>query len=466
MNCPECGRVNNENNRFCIYCGADMNQNHHSYGESIVNAKKIAKKTVSLTKEKEIPAAKSATQRVAPILKKYRVAIICVAAVVLAISLFFGICSSLSKPERVVKQYFNAMIAGDYEKAYNYLNVGENEFITKESFIKYIKSSQIDYSNISDFEIKDIKDNSNNNDHNSGSLFENHGGFSYDEENDENNSENLITDFKKDFKVACVTSADETYQSFVISAYKQDKNFMLFFPSYKVAAKELIGNYSIIAPSDFVVKVDGIKLNGKPTGDSDTLGLVYSTGSIFRGEHELTLEHPLIETYKDTIYIGDSSYDDDDIASISSLRMNPTAKKEVFETGKALLNKLINGALAGKAFDSLKIDCVNNNEQLDKIRDAYESFSRNIKSSDGKTGLQKVTITNVTDRSEQKNISSEAFYTCKLEYEYKYVRTYEDYWDDEIVSTDGQSISQSYLVFKYENGKWLLYNIDKIILSY
>ena len=112
MFCPECGKKNLSEAKFCEHCGA-----------KIVDDTKVIK-------EKKPKKDKK------PMSKKNKIIISIIIVLCVILTIVGLILSNNYKPSKVALEYFTALMENDTDKLYDYISVPENEFTTKEMFKK------------------------------------------------------------------------------------------------------------------------------------------------------------------------------------------------------------------------------------------------------------------------------------------------------------------------------------------
>lgn len=67
-----------------------------------------------------------------------------------------GVGSSITNPQNVVQEYFNAWIEEDYAKMFSCLNLEKTEFLNPETFEKYLQTTgKYLGQHLSSFEVKE-----------------------------------------------------------------------------------------------------------------------------------------------------------------------------------------------------------------------------------------------------------------------------------------------------------------------
>ena len=117
MYCGECGTKNEKDAKFCENCGAALEQEEE---------KKEGKREKKPAAKARKPISKS---------KKILIGVIC-AVVVLLIVGFLVLKNSVS-PNAVANAYFKAFADQDLDTMYQYSDLDDSEFTTKDRFIEY-----------------------------------------------------------------------------------------------------------------------------------------------------------------------------------------------------------------------------------------------------------------------------------------------------------------------------------------
>ncbi len=271
MRCPECGRENKNEAKYCRVCGQDLTviNTLETEPEELIQAE--VKVTESVKADESVKANESgkANSR-----KSVTVVISVLGAVLLlAIAGYFIGNNVVFSPDKFVKEYVTAIVDQDWSKAYSYLNAEEidSPFITEDKFIDLCSASD---NKIVDYTMTDV---SNGN--------------------------------KKSYLIKCVRYNDEE-DSFKINLKKQNKSNLLFFDSYKISLNDYATNeYSVYIPNGTVLSVDGKTIDKRyrtaSTKDYDLYTLPY----VFYGKHDILVTGYNYNDYQDVIYVyGQDSY--------------------------------------------------------------------------------------------------------------------------------------------------------------
>ena len=262
MFCPECGKFNPDENQVCQYCNSLLIDNSAP---------------VSTEQSAEAPAPQTAGEgsndvvlnipkldlaKAKSFFMKNKFIIIPILAVVIAFIIFVSVGSSMSSPEKVVRNYYNALVNGEYEDMYDYIALPEGDFTTKENFVKHMKAINKDDNSLpkqTDFRVEEIRDNINN--------FEN--GMSASTEKEKNDSP------LKKYTVTFYDKSTGATDSYTVTLIEQDTKKLLFFKDYKVSSAGLIvKNVQFEIAGDAQIKIDGKTLkNPKKNEDGKVCGI-------------------------------------------------------------------------------------------------------------------------------------------------------------------------------------------------
>lgn len=476
MFCPNCGTNCKEGATFCGNCGFALNAN-----QTQANAQPVANPAPQATEATPVqqaapvqpvapvqPAAPAApkssfdfkkllNETILPFIKKFKVALIAVAALIVAIIAFCIIGSSVSNPENVVEDYIEGLKSSDWEAVYDTLAVEESEFVNYDLFVKYQENQTTNYSDITNYTVTDYNEKISD----AANKLSNYFGL---DEYTSDATESLSDGFVKTYTVTYVTKNSSYEKTMTINLVKQEEKTWLFYPTYKVSTEDIIGSHSVRTYEDATVTIDGVKVTEVEQDDSysDNSGIVkYTVPAMFRGSHEVKVSHPLCEDYTTNITV--SSYSDTTSAT-NVLVIKDSVKSTLAKTSEDSIKKIINGIMSGKTFDSLGITCTKESENLTDIKNKYSSISSYLKKDDG-TGLKKITLTEFTDGSSQTKLSSDGTYSCFTRFSYSYTETYKS-WNGDVIESSGDNTGYMYLDYVYENGNWVLEEIGTYRIYY
>lgn len=265
MFCPKCGTKNKHDDSFCVSCNAELIDNQSAVCQPTQKAVPIQikqeplKAKVSLVvKIKQLPA-------IAKILPIILVSLVIVGVV------FFNIGASMTKPESIVKGYFNAIVKEDWKKALGFLLVEKSDFINEDSFADMIKEDE--NHGISNFEIiEELTSDS---------------------------------DLTKSYIVGYVLKGQSSPQTQTITLVKQNKKRFLVFNDYRISADNMVAtDYQIQTLEDASVYVNDIQLIADNGVESDSL-VTYTIPNIFFGLYALRIEHPEYKTHDAQLRIAE-----------------------------------------------------------------------------------------------------------------------------------------------------------------
>lgn len=423
MFCPECGKSNPDGLKNCQYCNAELIDNSPPSIPGVDVTKYVGKiKSVnyrsffqSLNKKKKI--------------------IIPIGIILILIIVFFVVASTLSSPERLVKSYFECYIDQDYQKMYSYLSVSENDFINQETFEKYMsENSGLDASEITDYDVSSLDLGIYGNDR----LYE----------------------------VSYVIDGSNYEESFIVNLVKQSGKQWLFFDKYKVDFQDAMHkDYTIYAPSNLTVEVDGIAVKGTPVQDSPNESY-YTIDSIFGGNHIIKISGAMINEINDEVYIAsdnsDSSYNDysDYYGSNSydveyfNFEINDTEYQNLIKSAQTLPNTIYGGAISGKTADQLGIAISATNDSFTNL---YKNISNNVKNPS--YGIKSISFSNFrSDFDNSLQFTSDGFqYSFRLVFDSDYVQN--DSFTNQPVNRKATNCRANF-TYAYEDGEWKLASLS------
>lgn len=459
MFCSNCGAQLPDDAEFCSNCGqkiepapasepaSDAAAKAEAAMDKVGNAAEIAADKVGAAAEiaaqKAGAAAGAAVAKTSnffqskflPGVKKYLKWIIVGVVVILAIVAFFVTGSVMSNPGNVVTSFLSNLANNNYAAAFDQLNVEESEFVNGDTFAQYISEQETDFSEYRNYRVLPYND---------------YVRLQADEYGDGST-------------LSYVAVAPDDSDGLQFTLVKQDSNFLLFWPTYKIDTEGMLADATIYTLPDSTVAIDGINVPAG-TADEDTPdGCVpYTVPALLGGDHTLTITNPLAEDYESDISVY-SGY----TRTVSDLTRSEEVIQGRFEASQELLPTLVNGAIANTAFDDLGIAVTSDSSALADIKEAYDDLLADLHDDDG-TGLKSITFTDFEDTSYYDELDSDLTYGSRVRFRYDYVATVRDDGTDQLVDeastyTHSSTLSVEYA---YENGSWVLSGLNSLHISY
>lgn len=377
MFCPKCGKKNKEEAQFCEFCG-----------EKIVEESKV----VLPSKPKK------------PLSKKNKIIIVVVVALVLILGGGGIILSDNYTPSKVAEGYFVALMNDDTNKLYDYIDIPNNEFTSKEIFNKVVDNDDKDLVN---YQVV-------------GEQVSNNG-------------------LSAQVKISYTLEGRQTPLEKTIYLVKDKKNKMLIFDNWKISegSSLLEEDYEITVFKGSTLKLEGVEVSSKYKKDSDTAKYdTYVIPALFKGDYnaQLTLENGLTTEAK----IDVSGYS----STINTFELSDKDEKSLENSIKDNVAKLYKSAIDSKSFGDIKKDFEYKDSDLSDLEDAYDSFAKSIKNNE----LKSYEITDLD--IDRLSITEDGYLYVTVSLEYKY--SVKDYFSEDIVSKSDDDTA--YLTFDYDNG--------------
>ena len=479
MFCSKCGTQLPDDAEFCSNCGQKVEDTASesasasqptptsapqpespSAGNTAAKAEAAADKigaAAGVAAEKAGAAAEVAMAKTSnffktkflPGVKKYLKWIILGAVIVVAIIAFFVTGNVMSNPANVVTGFVSNMANGNYAAAFSQLDVEESEFINGDLFAQYISEEGTDYSEYRNYRVMTYNDYVRQ----QASQYGLDGMLdSYLEEESSDGS-----------TLTYVAVAPDNSDGLTFTLNKQDSNFLLFWPTYKIDAADMLADATIYTLSGSTVTIDGISVPAGQADEDTPEGCApYTVPSLLSGDHDLMITNPLTEDYETeiSVYAGYTRTVDD-------LTLSEEMIQDRFIASQELVKTLVNGAIANTAFDDLGVAVTSDSEALADIKESYDDLLADLHDDDG-TGLKSITFTDFEDTSYYDDLGSDLTYDSRIRFRYDYVATVKDYGTDQLkdeASTYTHSSTFS-VEYTYENGSWVLSGINNLYVSY
>lgn len=426
MFCPECGTKNDDDALFCSECGTSLRE----YWEDSQTEKfedhnirqRIYQGVVQQSPEQENyrqqgyeqDFADTAVPRPARHLSK--TVVFAVVEGVLAVGLLAGAYVSLDKkfsPETAAGNYWKAMMAQEWSKAYDYCDFPENEFLTKQMYVN-VNSKEKEKVDYHSFKVR---------------------------------SQDTVPDsdtrtLAVEYLVKGNGQKDYTYLTLARTGEKQ----FLFWDQWKVtSADSWCTDVSFKIPSDATLYLNGVEVKEKrvPSETDPNMSSV-TIPYLFLGSYQIEVKAEGMKTYRKTAEIGKNGYYENYIELIPS---EETLKSLVEQMGNDIKN-IMEAALSGKDFSEVKKYFTEEAVKDGYVKSSYESFMEQITDED--TGIVSLQISDIQAAVQNINESSYLQMAASMEID----ETYHSYWKDELESN--KDTIEFYPYYQKETDGWKL----------
>ena len=393
MFCPECGKKNEEGVNFCEYCGAKIQE---------------PKKVKTPKKDKK------------PLKKSTKILIAVISVIVIAIVIFFIICSSKYDPKAVAEGYFLAAAEKDADKLYQYMDVENSDFTSKKVFKKLIETDE--KTELVNYSVGTVQ----------------------------KSSDGLSATVPITYTLKGESSSSTTSVHLV----KDKQKKLLFFDNWQVSSDDsmITTDYQITTFKDSTVTLEGVNVDKKyldkkeSTDDYD----VYVLPTVFEATYDVTVTLKNGIELKDEINIG--SYGD---SNLTNLEVSDATKDAIEKIAPQTIESLYKSAMEKKAFADIKKDYEYEGADLSDLEDSYDLFMNSI----SEDGLTKFTVSKASVDSATITEDGYLRATIDIEYEYNVKRTF---LGEERENTDTTE-DTVYLTFDYSKDNYKLvdfYSLD------
>lgn len=385
MFCPNCGAQNTDYDRFCAECG------------TMLKSSSTAQQTNTETFTQALKTIPK------PSKKQLAVIIPCVSVVLIAVTVF-AVLSKICSADTVGKNYVKYLAEGNYEKAFEYLDVEADDFINAEQFAKYFASLDVEIP--SDYSI-----------------------------------------WVDSYTPLHIVEDESGNSLFGFDVIKKDEKQLLFFPLYKVSADNITSKMSIATLAYSTVNVDGIPVESY-TADANNNNKQFYVNNMFYGNHIVEIVNPLCVTYTTEVTL------DEDYSSKTFINYNLTPKEDIIielenKTEKNI-EKIMQGLLSGKSFDELSLDCTESLKYLNNLKEKYNEWLNDIGEAEKPSGTFTVTVSG-------DDVSQHEFSDKSLTYECRLVCTATVSFEN---GKEAMTLGRWYITYVYENENWKIQTMN------
>lgn len=372
--------------------------------------------------------------------KKTMIAIGAAGAVLLFCIVVGSIVGSFLGPGRTAKNYFKAMLSGDWEKVYQHIEVPEGELLSKENFLA-IHSEE--GNTVKNLKVEKVSED----------------------------------EFTCQYRAVYMLPGDTEERTNTVKLVRQSEKTLLLFPKWAVSSEGYwASDYPIYAPEGYTIKVDGVELTPDETsagseGDYQTyVGNTY-TVDLFTGPHTLEASGENMEPNTTTFNVvsGDNSG-----YTVERLAFSEEAAEEMQGVIKGFMFQLYGEAIQesgpSEEYMSYWVSDTGSLEMTKDVQDSAEYLYERFEEQLHDTYYDSIRFTNMQFENYQSQISDS--YTMEtgalvvqlyVTYTYNYAYTVTDTSYDGITSTENESDSGSDEItvnLMQENGQWKIYSTN------
>ena len=413
MFCSECGAKNEKGAMFCSECGFKFEEEK----EIKKTTKKVVKEPVS-NETKEVSNKKNVNFKT-----------IIVVILILGLAIGYKYMSDITSPSRVANDYVSAVINGDADKIYDFLEIeGDKTFVSKKLFAKAYKESY---------------------------------------KNEIENYSILKTEYGKGNLTATVnfnytTKDSDSEKTGQIKLYKSKEKKLLIFDTWKI--NELKDSSSLVV-KDFKINVlkgskvvyGGINVTDKYLSKKESTSSVdvYVLPQVFNIKTTIKTTLPNgLEVEKEVV---PSTYNNSYTLSFSEKDLTEKQKKAMVKSGKEIINDLYASAINNKKFKDIKSSYERKGLDLDNLEKKYNSFVEDLADN-----YYKLTKFNVTDMSVY-DVYLNSDNELQVEYKVTYDYTVEYKSGDEVKTRDKTSDSAwMTIILGMDKSNYYLINIKTL----
>jgi uncharacterized Zn finger protein (UPF0148 family) len=435
MFCPNCGKENEDGSLFCEACGGKILEEQQVVENKRTSAEDKASEISSYYNNTSSNNVKVAVVK-KPLSLKKKIGIIAGVVIVALVVTFYVIGNKLSNPEKVAEEYMQCQVDKDWDKMYDYLSIEESDFINRDLFLKS-KAQESDEEEISSFTVVG-----------------------------DSGKDNSSDDLEKSILVKYKSKNGSNSDGDILKLVKQEEKFLLFFDKWKVSSENILDeDYKFGVPIGTTAYLDGIEITDKYKDETnkDNYYDKYKISEVFSGGHTIKLTSPIYEDYEEYKSEGDFSF-----LERQDLKLKQESKDATTEIAENFLQTYYDSAIALKKFDEITSYFSSDENVLKNEKSSYGSLLKEVKPDEkSDIGLKKVTISNVSVEADKGTI-----YTGEVEvtvnYDYEYSGTRKQYFSDEVVdfSSDGVKSGTTHIYFTYEEGKWVIKDMNSLTLYY
>lgn len=438
MFCPECGKQNDDSAVFCYHCGVRIKVQDiaHTRNAYAVDQQQVPMRQNSIRYSNDTDRAGKTAEngnvqasQKKTVNKKLIAVIAAIGGVFAALIIAFIVLVVCFSPERTAEKYVDALIDGDYSKAYTYIYDGEAEYFTAEQFADYISTDMVSYTFASSVKRVNCKNAVE------AGLYQGVAG---------DTSEKMFNCY--------VDLSGKNYSDGITVSVVKTGAF-----SYKVSvASDIVYNVSVRTAKGSTVTIDGIQLTVKEDADISHKYASYKIDVLLEGNHDLRIENPIYETIEREIRVD--SYQSG--FNYSEMELKKEERTKVFNQATEIFKSMCAASMSSKDFSAVSGNISSDTNVYAGLVYDYNNFRSNIKSSSG-VGYSNLNFTQFVDDTIYFGVENNK-YTCKVKYTYDNVYVYKNYYSATGYSQRTTKGAQGYISMTFEiiDGEWTLVDIN------
>ena len=334
-------------------------------------------------------------------------------AFIASIVVFFVVGKNTFSAQNVATDYFKAIINGDWDVAYDMMDMEESDFINKDMFVKAVNGS--DTLKVNKYTVKASESS-------------------------------IAADAVIKYRKRGASSDDELE----LSMNKEDSKQFLLFDSWKISSD----SFTVQVPSGTTLYIDDVEVPEKYIDEDTDSYTTYTIDKLFKGTHTFYIETGDFESSKGTY---DVEYDED-YYTVDSIKIDQDSQKEIVDTAYGYMKQIIDAASTGQKFNSIK-DIFTDDAAKD-AKDEYENYFASefyaYAKDDGITG---VALSNVEADVESVYIEEgEVFISISIRYDDANTGLTTDWWTGSLKNGSASTSGSTDMLLKYVDGKWIIAN--------
>ncbi len=434
MYCQECGTKNTDDAVFCANCGVKL-----AWGEEYIPRMHQQNIQPQSTQFQNIPFQNGQPQgypcvtspKMSKKVETWRIVFgIELIAIVLLLVFAYKNASAYFGARSVAERYFLAYANGDWNSAYQMLELDENDFINENNYEKAAKQDQLP--KITSYAVGKIQ------------------AFSGDELG-------TAVDIRYRSKGE---SSDSVY---TVSLNKQRGKKFLLFDDWKISTDDIISKDIMVqVPKDAKVMLEGQELadsyisKGK---EKDGYYDTYVIPELFSGTYGVRVTMDGMEDNNGMFHTYNGTY------IVTSLRPSEKTMDQLINIAGEDMQKVYAAAMHGNSFATIADLYTNNKDYAEDIEEAYDSFLESAQRDTGDVA-NVIHISNISASASSYDGNSGPVVEVRLQFDYSVDFSYEDFWTGEMRPDTYDSSDSVIYDFIYENGEWLPSNLGCHTLYY
>lgn len=330
---------------------------------------------------------------------------------------FFLTGSYLYSPQKTARAYYEAKLAGDWNRMYDCCQFPEGKFLSRKNFVNAMSYEE------QELETPKIKS------------------YRMKKTGTDGTTGNSI------YSLTCTLEGISEVQKETVKIAKGEKVLGPFYEWYIVPEDLYVENAELAVPEDAQLYLDGLQITDQyeMKSEEDLQGVaVYRIPYLFLGYHTIQIQEKGRDEYREIIRVKDNKRQE----ILPELKLNDANGKKIADLAEDAVQDFCEAGMKKQSFDRISKYFLNDTSVRKKAEKAFESFSKKVADEEN-TGLVRLAVTGIETSVSNSDGSMKA--EVKVSYTAEKVEKKLFFFYRTVTESGSRKIS---LLMKNSQGEW------------